>query len=288
MIRVDAHHHLWDLTVRDQPWTEDQPAIHRSFSLDDLRPELADARIDRTVVVQTITVPEETPELLALADREPVIAGVVGWVDLTAPDVGDRLAELKGLPGAGKLVGIRHQVQGEEDPRWLLRSDVIKGLQAVADHDLVYDLLIIPEQLPAAVEVVRALPGLIFVLDHAAKPAIARNGYDAWHPGFAELAGSSNVAVKLSGLITEADHDHWTVADIEPYARSVIEDFGPERVLFGSDWPVCRVAGGYRRALDVVDAAIAGLSPGDQELIMGGNAVRWYGLDHDNEDSGER
>lgn len=288
MIRVDAHHHLWDLTVRDQPWTADQPEIRRSFHLEDLRPQLAAAGIDRTVVVQTITVPEETPELLELADREPVIAGVVGWVDLTAPDVGDRIAELKGLPGGERLVGIRHQVQGEPDPRWLLRPDVINGLRAVADHGLVYDLLIIPEQLPAAVDVVRELPGLTYVLDHAAKPDIARHGFDDWHPWFAALATLPNVAVKLSGLITEADHDHWTVTDIQPYAAAVVEDFGPQRVMFGSDWPVCRVAGGYRRALDVVDVAIAGLPADEQDLIMGGNAARWYGLTDLTELTGDR
>lgn len=285
MNRIDAHHHLWDLAVRDQPWTADLPAIRRSFSLDDLRPELYAAGIDRTVVVQTVTVPEETPELLALAAREPVIAGVVGWVDLTAPDVADRLAELRESPGGERLVGIRHQVQEEPDPRWLTRTDVINGLDAVADRDLVYDLLIIPEQLPAAVEVVRELPGLTFVLDHAAKPAIAQNGYDAWHRPFAELATLPNVAVKLSGLITEADHDHWTVPDIEPYATAVIDAFGPDRVMFGSDWPVCRLAGGYRRVLDVVDAVTAELSSAEQELIMGGTARRWYGLD---ERTGER
>lgn len=279
MARVDAHHHLWDLAVRDQPWTAGLPAIRRSFSLDDLRPELVSAGIDRTVVVQTITVAEETPELLALAAREPVIAGVVGWVDLTAADVSDQLTRLRELPGGDRLVGIRHQVQGEPDPRWLTRPDVINGLRAVADHDLAYDLLIIPEQLPAAVEVVRALPELSYVLDHAAKPAIAEHGFDSWHPGFAELAALPNVAVKLSGLITEADHDHWSLRDIEPYARAVIEDFGPDRVMFGSDWPVCRVAGGYRRALDVVDAAITGLSAAEQQAIMGGTAVGWYRLD---------
>ncbi|MBO0811775.1 MAG: amidohydrolase family protein [Microlunatus sp.] len=283
MIRVDAHHHLWDLAVRDQPWTAELPAIRRSFSLDDLRPELASAGIDRTVVVQTITVPEETPELLALAAREPVIAGVVGWVDLTAPDVGDRLAGLQELPGGDRLVGIRHQVQGEPDPKWLTRPDVINGLRAVADHGLAYDLLIIPEQLPAAVQAVRALPGLTYVLDHAAKPAIAEHGFDSWHTGFAALAALPNVAVKLSGLITEADHDHWTLPDIEPYAEAVIEDFGPERVMFGSDWPVCRLAGGYRRALDVVDAAIGGLSAAEQQAIMGGTAVGWYRLDEGTE-----
>ncbi|QGN35560.1 amidohydrolase family protein [Microlunatus sp. Gsoil 973] len=284
-MRIDAHHHLWDLSVRDQPWTAGLPAIRRSFSLDDLRPELAAANIDRTVVVQTITVAEETPELLALAAVEPVIAGVVGWVDLTAPDVADRIAALKELPGGDRLVSIRHQVQEEPDPNWLTRPEVINGLRAVAGQGLAYDLLIIPVQLPAAIEVVRNLPDGRFVLDHAAKPAIADNGYQAWHGPFAELAALPNVAVKLSGLITEADHDQWTVAEVLPYARTVIEEFGPNRVMFGSDWPVCRVAGGYRRALDVVDAAIGELAAVEQESIMGGTALVWYRLA---DETGER
>jgi L-fuconolactonase len=277
-MRIDTHHHVWDLTVRDQPWTEGLSAIRRSFGLDDLRPELAAASIDRTVVVQTITVPEETPELLALAAAEPVVAGVVGWVDLTTPDVADRIAALKELPGGDRLVAIRHQVQEEPDPNWLTRPEVINGLRAVAAHGLAYDLLIIPVQLPAAIEVVRTLPESRFVLDHAAKPAIAENGYQAWRGPFARLAALPNVSVKLSGLITEADHDHWSVADVLPYARAVIEEFGPDRVMFGSDWPVCRLAGGYRRVLDVVDAAIAGLTNDEQELIMGGTARAWYRL----------
>src|SRR5690606_31425653 len=147
-MRIDAHHHLWDLAVRDQPWTADLPAIRRSFALDDLVPELTAAGIDRTVLVQTVTVAEETPELLGLAAEHDVIAGVVGWTDLTAGDLAERLSELKSLPGGGKLVAIRHQVQEEPDPRWLARPEVIDGLRVLAEYDLGYDLLIIPEQFP--------------------------------------------------------------------------------------------------------------------------------------------
>lgn len=281
MTRIDAHHHLWDLAVRDQPWTAGLEPLRRSFDLDDLRPQLAAANIDRTVVVQTITVPEETPELLALAEREPVIAGVVGWVDLTAPDVGRRLEELRAMPGGSKLVGIRHQVQAEPDPRWLTRPDVLRGLRAVAAHDLVYDLLIVPAQFPAAIEVVAELPDLDFVLDHAGKPAIAEHGYDSWYDQLAELALLPNVAVKLSGLITEADHEHWSTEDIAPYGRAVIGEFGPDRVMFGSDWPVCTLAGDYLRVLGLVDELISDLPQEQREMIMGRTAARWYGLKED-------
>ncbi len=281
MIRVDAHHHLWDLAVRDQPWTAGLAPLRRSFSLDDLRPQLAAANIDRTVVVQTITVAEETPELLALADREPVIAGVVGWVDLTAPDVGQRLETLQAMPGGGKLVGIRHQVQEEADPRWLTRPEVLAGLRTVAAHHLVYDLLIVPDQFPAAIDVVAELPELDFVLDHAGKPAIAAHGYDRWYDQLAELALLPNVAVKLSGLITEADHADWTAEDIAPYGRAVIGEFGPDRVMYGSDWPVCTLAGDYLRVIGLVDELISDLPQDQREMIMGRTAARWYKLKED-------
>lgn len=279
MRRIDAHHHLWDLDVRDQPWTRSLPGLHRSFALDELRPELAAAEIDATVLVQTITVPEETPEMLSLAASEPVIAGVVGWVDLTAPDVSDRIGSLLQAPGGDKLVGIRHQVQGEPDPRWLTRPEVLSGLRQLADHGLVYDLLIIGEQFPAAIEAVRSVPELTFVLDHAGKPQIAADGLDGWRPQLRALAALPNVSVKLSGLITEADHDHWTSADIDPYAQELLTAFGPDRVMYGSDWPVCEVAGGYRRAYELATELVSGLTTAEQQLIFGATATHWYRLE---------
>ena len=164
--RIDAHLHVWDLGVRPQPWTTGMTELERSFSLADVRPALAVNHFDAAIVVQTVTVPDETPELLALAAREPVVGGVVGWTDLTDPDVATRLAALAAAPGGASLVGIRHQVQDEPDPRWLCRRDVRRGLAAVADAGLAYDLLIRPLQLPAAVETAAELPQLRFVLDH--------------------------------------------------------------------------------------------------------------------------
>jgi|SRR5882757_2229115 len=277
--RVDAHHHVWDLAVRDQPWTAALPALRRSFAIAELEPELLREGIDATVLVQTVDVPRETPELLALAAKHPIIAGVVGWVDLTAPDVAERIAELVAGPGGRRLVGIRHGVQSEPDPRWLCRDDVRRGLAAVADAGLVYDLLVVPVQLPAAAETVRALPRLRFVLDHAGKPMIAQGERAGWAADIAALAAEDNVAVKLSGLVTEADLDNWTTEDIRPYAEDVLAAFGPERTMYGSDWPVCLLAGDYPRVAGLARALIAGLSDAERDAVLGGTAARWYRLD---------
>jgi len=275
--RVDAHHHVWDLAVRDQPWTVDLPALRGSFGLDQLRPALAAHRIASTVLVQTVPVPEETPELLALAEAEPVIGGVVGWVKLTTPDVAARIAALRTGPGGGRLVGFRHQVQDEPDPRWLTRPAVRAGLAAVADAGLAYDLLLRPHQLPAAVEAVRALPGLRFVLDHAGKPAIAAGEFAGWRADIRALAALPNVAVKLSGLVTEAASG-WIVDDLRPWVDVLLHAFGPSRVMFGSDWPVCLLAGGYDRVIGAAETLTAHLNPAERAAVFGESAARWYRL----------
>ena len=287
--RVDAHHHVWDLTVRDQPWTAELPTLRRSFALTELEPELVREGIAATVLVQTVDVPAETPELLGLAAANPVVAGVVGWVDLTAPDVADRLAALRAGPGGQRLVGVRHGVQSEPDPGWLCRDDVRRGLAAVAAAGLVYDLLVVPVQLPAAVATVRALPGLRFVLDHAGKPRIAesaRGGWardggarDGWAAELRALAAGDNVAVKLSGLVTEADLANWTTGDIRPYAEDVLDAFGPGRTMYGSDWPVCLLAADYSRVAGLARELIEPLSDAERDAVLGGAAARWYGLD---------
>lgn len=179
---VDAHHHVWDLSVRDQDWItgEELAPLRRDFTMADLEPEARANGVDATVLVQTVTVAAETPEFLALADGSDLVAGVVGWSDLTAPDIADTLAALRELPGGDRLVGLRHQVQGEPDPRWLLRPDVLRGLTAVSEAGLVYDLLVQPHQLPAAVRAAELLPGLVLVLDHSGKPPVAAGEL---HPG---------------------------------------------------------------------------------------------------------
>jgi L-fuconolactonase len=276
--RVDAHLHVWDLGVRPQPWTVGMPELQRSFSLADVQPDLAVDRFDATIMVQTLAVPDETPELLTLAAREPVVAGVVGWTDVTDPDVRTRLAALAAEPGGGSLVGIRPLVQDEPDPRWLSRRDVRRGLAAVADAGLAFDLLVRPPQLPAAVETAAELPQLRFVLDHGGKPDIAGGGLEPWASDIADLSLMPNVAVKLSGLVTEADHEAWTVEQLRPYADVLLEAFGPDRIMFGSDWPVCLLAASYQVWVATATALTAGLTEAERRQIFGGTAARWYRL----------
>jgi L-fuconolactonase len=278
ILRVDAHHHVWDLTVRDQPWTTELPPLRRSFGFAELRPHLQTHDVDGTVLVQTITVAEETPELLDLATREPMVLGVIGWVHLAAPGVADRLAELRAAPGGQRLVGIRHQVQEEPDPRWLCRPDVRRGLAAVADAGLAYDLLITPPQFDAAIETVAALPELRFVLDHAGKPRIRDRELEPWRDLIGQLARHANVTCKLSGLVTEADPAAWTVDDLRPYAGTIFDAFGPERLMFGSDWPVCLLAASYDQVIIAAEELTAGLSGAERAAVFGGTAARAYGL----------
>jgi len=277
---VDAHHHLWDLAVRPQDWlAPDRLApIRRTFSVDDLAAVTGAAGVSATVVVQAIPVAAETPELLAVAATSELIVGVVGWVDLTDAAAGDQIAELRAGPGGDRLVSIRHPVQSEADPGWLARADVRRGLRAVADAGLAYDLLVTAVQLPAAVAVVRDLPELRFVLDHLAKPLIAAGELEPWAHDLRELAAADNVAAKISGLITEADWAQWTVADLAPYVQVALAAFGPERLMFGSDWPVSLLAGEYGRWLDTARELVAELSPVEQDRFFAGSAREWYRL----------
>lgn len=280
MTIVDAHHHVWDLSVRDQDWIkgpELQP-LRRNFGVGDLAPEARAAGVGRTVLVQTITVPQETPEFLALAAEHELIAGVVGWTDLTRPDIADELSRLRELPGGRYLKGIRHQVQGEADPEWLLRADVRRGLAAVAEAGLVYDLVVLPHQLPACVEAATDLPGLTFVLDHSGKPPIASGSREPWTRDVRALAALPNTVCKLSGLVTEADLADWTVTDLRPYADAVLEAFGPGRLMFGSDWPVCTLAATYGEVLEAAAELTATLSDAERTQVFEGTAVRVYGL----------
>ncbi|MEU7183710.1 MULTISPECIES: amidohydrolase family protein [Streptomyces] len=272
-MRIDAHHHLWDLTRRDQPWLDGAWAepIRRSYALPDLVPHLAAHDVDATVLVQSSASYAETADLLAVAAGDGPVRGVVGWADLTDPGLAGVLAALP----AG-LVGIRHQVQDEPDPDWLTRPDVLRGLGAVAGAGLVYDLLVTPRELPAALAAVRALPELAFVLDHAAKPAVARGDWQPWAAGIADLARLPNVSCKLSGLVTEADWAAWRPPQILPYARHVLDAFGPERVLFGSDWPVCTLAAGYADVVALAEAATGHLTPAERSAVFGGTAGRVY------------
>lgn len=284
MTVVDAHHHLWRLAVRDQDWIDPvaMAAIRRDFDLSDLAAAAGPAGVTATVAVQTVPDPAETPELLALAESGGPVAGVVGWVDLTAVDVPEALAALRAAPGGRYLVGIRALVQGEADPRWLCRPDVRRGLAAVAGAGLAFDLLVRPHQLAAAIETVRDLPALRFVLDHLGKPDIAGGSLVDWGASIGELARCGNVAAKLSGLVTEADWTQWTVAQLRPYVDVALTAFGPDRLMYGSDWPVCLLAAPYARWYATARELTAGLSPAEQASVFTGTARAWYRLSERN------
>jgi L-fuconolactonase len=277
---VDAHHHLWDPTGRDYPWMTGSAAVlRRPETVDDLRRETSSAGVSRTVLVQTVAELAETEEFLVTsAGSDGLIAGVVGWADLRSPDVGDTLDRLRAGPGGDRLVGIRHQVHDEPDPDWLDQPCVLRGLGALAERGLCFDLLVRSRELPSALRVARARPQVSFVVDHAAKPAIAQREVEPWASRLAELAGLDNVTCKLSGLVTEAPSGSWTVADLAPYTARLLEWFGPGRLMFGSDWPVCTLAADYAGVLDTARTLLAGLSPAETASVFSNTASRVYHL----------
>lgn len=278
-ITIDAHHHFWDPDRAEYPWmTDELAAIRRRFDPSDLRPLLQPAGVDRTVLVQTRHSLEETVEYLETAAATDFVAGVVGWVDLTKPDVGDDIARLKARPDGRYLVGIRHLVHDAPDPEWLNRSDVRRGLAAVGDAGLVYDLLTRTRELPACLATVTALPGMRFVIDHIAKPPIASGRLDDWAAAMAPLASHPHVWCKLSGMVTEADWQAWRPADLKPYVDKVLGWFGEDRVLFGSDWPVSLLAAEYGRVKAALEEAMGAIAPATRDRIFGGNATTLYRL----------
>jgi L-fuconolactonase len=282
---LDAHHHVWQLAARPQAWLwedADLEPLRRDFALADLVADMqrADAaEVVGTVLVQTGPDAGETEELLSLAAAEPLVVGVVGWTDLTRPDLADRLAQLRAKPGGQLLCALRHPVQDEPDPSWLLRPDVVRGLTVVASAELAFDLLVRPPQLAAAAEVVHQVPGLRFVLDHAGKPPITDRQLEPWASALRRMATSDLVSVKLSGLVSEADPRTWTVDQLQPYVDTVLEAFGAERVMFGSDWPVCRVATSWAGWLEVAQQLVSRLAESERACVFERTARRIYRLD---------
>lgn len=274
---VDAHHHFLDPGRAAYPWlTPELARIDRRFGPEDLAPELAGAAIDRSILVQTRSSPEETREFLATAAATPFIAGVIGWVDLADAAVAGSIEATRSGPGGDRLVGIRHQVHDEPDPEWLLRSDVRRGLAAVGAASLTYDLLVTPRELPAALAVVRAEPSLRFVIDHLGKPPIRSGDLGLWGSRLRPFGELDNVWCKLSGLVTEADWQGWQVADLVPAVEVALEIFGPSRLIFGSDWPVCLLAASYGEVVTAARELTAGLSESERAAVFGGAAERAY------------
>ncbi|MFB7671214.1 amidohydrolase family protein [Kitasatospora purpeofusca] len=286
---VDSHHHVWDLDRRPQPWL-DEPGhapIRRTRTLDDLRRAatrtIAGRRLTSTVLVQCVTSVPETRELLALAEQDPLVGAVVGWADLASPAIGEVLDGLRSGPGGGYLRALRHLVQAESDPDWLQRPAVERGLRAVRDSGLGYDLLVRGEQLPQAVRLAQRIPDLPLVLDHAGKPPVGGESPGGrapadWERKVRVLAASPHVRCKVSGLITEADHRTWTIDDIRPVWHVLLDAFGPERLMFGSDWPVCVLAGGWNRWAATVEELLDGCSAREQQAVLSGTATSFYRL----------
>jgi L-fuconolactonase len=272
---IDAHHHFWNYTPAEYGWIDDAMAvIRRDFLPADLERAIKDAGVDGVVTVQARQTIEETEWLLDLAEKHDFIRGVVGWVPLISRDIG---AHLERFAANKKLKGVRHVLQGEPD-EYMSRSDFHNGIYRLRKYGLVYDLLIVERQLPAAIRFRNTFAGQPFVVDHIAKPRIREGVLSPWRENLIELGREQNIYCKLSGMVTEADYHAWTPAQLRPYFETALEAFGPRRLMFGSDWPVCLVACGYRRWLDVMRDFLAELSPTEQSDILGGTAARAYAL----------
>lgn len=275
-MRLDAHQHFWRYTAEEFGWlTGEMAGLRRDFLPDDLKPELDAQDVDGTIAVQARQSAEETRWLLELAARNSWIGGVVGWVDLRADNVRDELAR---WATDKKLVGVRHIVQGEPEREFLLRADFQRGIGALEEFGLTYDLLLYPKHLAPALTLARAFPRQRFVLDHAAKPVIRAGLLEPWATELRALAACENVSCKLSGLVTEAQLKGWAQADFEPYLETALEAFGARRLMIGSDWPVCLAGGSYAATTGIVRAFIAQLSEDERVEIEGGACARAYGL----------
>jgi L-fuconolactonase len=275
-MRIDSHQHFWRYDAAQYEWIDDSmQLLRRDFLPAEARQEMARAGFDAGVAVQARQDLDETRWLLSLADQHRAIAGVVGWVDLQADAVRGQLEELAANP---KLVGVRHIVQSEPDDWFLLRPAFCRGISLLREFGLAYDILVYHHHLPAAVEFVSRFDAQPFVLDHLAKPPIKSGGIDDWRRDLARLAAFPNVMAKLSGLVTEADWRRWTPGQIRPYLDVALECFGPDRLMIGSDWPVCTVAGAYDATMAVVVDFVSQLSAGERDAILGGNAQRLWNL----------
>ena len=275
-MRIDAHQHFWNYDPLRDAWiTEEMQSIRRDFLPGDLTPECAANRIDGTIAVQADQSEKETLFLLDLAESDPIIAGVVGWVDLCSPRVADRL---QFFSRHAKLRGFRHIAQTEPDERFLVRPDFLRGIRFLQEFGFAYDILIYPKQLPAALALVTAVPEQHFVLDHLAKPEIRIGRRKEWEAQVRELAQNPNVFCKISGMVTEADWQAWKKEDFDPYLDVVFEAYGAHRLMFGSDWPVCLVAASYAQVVEIVEDYVKRNTPSAKKGIFGENAVRFYGL----------
>ncbi len=280
--RIDSHHHFWNPATRDYAWMKGIAELERPFGPEDLRPLLAANRIDATVIVQAHDSVDETRDLLRIAGTTDFVAGVVGWIDLADPQAAAVIQEVQAGEFGAWLSGIRPMLHDEADENWLLQDVVQANLDAVAAAGIVLDLLVTPRELPGAITTVRDFPHVRFVVDHIAKPPIATGEIDEWAAQMHEFADLENAACKVSGMVTEANRDGWSVDDLTPYVAAVFEVFGPERLMFGSDWPVCTLAASYDDVVRVARESLDGLGVLDETTeaaIFGNTAIHWYGLE---------
>lgn len=273
---IDSHQHFWNYEPEKHSWIDDEMSvIRRDFLSDDLQKVFAENGVDACVAVQADQTTEETNFLISIAENNNFIKGVVGWVNLRSESIEEDLLKYKKYD---VVKGFRHVVQGEQDHNFMLRPEFLRGIELLGKYDLCYDILIFPHQLGAALELVKKFPNQKFVIDHIAKPYIKDGFFEGWAVMMREIAKHQNVYCKISGMITEAGYKTWTTEQVHPYMKLVLESFGAGRVMYGSDWPVCLVAGNYSMVKSLVTDFISDLSQEQQNAIMGGNAAKFYNL----------
>jgi L-fuconolactonase len=272
---VDSHHHFWQIDRFDYSWMPEGSPLATDYGPTDLAPLIKESGIDYTVVVQAVSSPDEARWLLELADQNDFIAGIVGWVDLTDPEVGYTLDELQ---RSKYFKGVRHIWEGEDDPGWLVNSGAINGLQELVRRDLTFDFLAKPPNLPFIPQVMDQVPDLRAVVDHIAKPLIADHLVEPWLTDMRKVASINGIHCKISGMITEADQNNWTVDDLRPYVHHVLGMYGTDRLMFGTDWPVCTLAGEYKSVAGAAREILGSLSPAAFSDVFGGTATRFYKL----------
>lgn len=279
-MRIDSHHHIWDLNVRPQTWMQgdELKPISRTILMNELEPELEKASVDYTVVVQTVPLIDETPELLDLSMSHPKVCAVVGWLDLESSDIRPQLDKYLSHKGGDKLVSIRDMAQDKSDPNWLLREDVVRNIHRVGEYGLTFDILTRPPQLAAAVEMVKRSPNNIFVLDHISKPYMAKGEFQPWADQISEISSHENVSVKVSGLFTEASWSNWSNQTFRPYFDHILKSFSPSRMMFGSDWPVCLLAATYSQTINLMEELTSQLSKAEQDSFWSKTAKLFYRL----------
>ncbi len=275
-MKIDAHQHFWRYNQTDYVWMSDEDGpLKHDFLPADLTPLLDQIGFDGTIAVQARQMVEETEWLLGLADNHKIIKGVVGWLDLQADTIGANLGKFASHP---KLVGVRHLVHDEPDDRFMKRDGFLRGISLLAEHNLTYDLLLFPEHLSISTEIVDSFPNQLFVIDHIAKPAIQDGAMSPWREDRREIGKRENVYCKVSGMVTKTSRHHWNNEDFIPYLDVVFKAFGPERIMIGSDWPVCTLSGAYADVMNVVFRYLGTFDAAARHMVLGGTCAKFYGV----------